>query len=113
MYLIDTDHISLIARGSTEGARILARLLKLDPTEYAVSIISYEEQVRGWLAEITRTRAVDHQKVLYARLLQMLTYYCHSAILPFDDQAIEVYQPLWLQRLRLGTMDLKIAAIAL
>lgn len=32
---------------------------------------------------------------------------------PFDEQALEIFQSLWLQRVRIGTMDLKIAAIAL
>lgn len=34
-------------------------------------------------------------------------------MLPFDTSALERFQGLWLLRLRIGTMDLKIAAIAL
>jgi tRNA(fMet)-specific endonuclease VapC len=43
----------------------------------------------------------------------MLKYYCATPILPFEGNAISTFQSLWLQRLRIGTMDLKIAAIAL
>ncbi|HLV81055.1 MAG TPA: type II toxin-antitoxin system VapC family toxin [Chthonomonadaceae bacterium] len=43
----------------------------------------------------------------------MLELYCSTPILPFEDAAVSIFQSLWLQRLRVGTMDLKIAAIAL
>jgi tRNA(fMet)-specific endonuclease VapC len=113
MYLLDTDHISLIARGGEEGRRIVKRLVVLPSTEVAVSIISYEEQMRGWLAEIAAARTPDRQEAKYRELGRMLTYYCATPIIPFDRVAIDVFQNLWLQRLRVGTMDLKIASIAL
>ena len=33
--------------------------------------------------------------------------------MPFDEHAVEQFHRLWMARLRIGTMDLKIAAIAL
>jgi tRNA(fMet)-specific endonuclease VapC len=51
--------------------------------------------------------------VEYGKLYQMMRYYCRTQILPFDDAAIAKFQELWIQRVRIGTMDLKIAAIAL
>ena len=113
MYLLDTDHISLIARGGLEGRSIIRHITGLLPDEIAVSIVSYEEQMRGWLAEIAAARSIDRQKSKYYELERMLKYYCASPILPFDDAAITIFQNLWLQRLRVGTMDLKIASIAL
>ncbi len=113
MSLLDTDHISLIARGGAEGRRILMRLSLLSPEEIAVSVISYEEQMRGWLAEIAATRPINRQELKYVELTRMLKYYCGTPLLPFDNAAISVFQDLWLQRLRVSTMDLKIAAVAL
>jgi tRNA(fMet)-specific endonuclease VapC len=113
MHLLDTDHISLIARGSTEGQNVLRRLAKLAPGETVVSIVSYEEQMRGWLAEIAAERLPEKQKGKYIRLERMLEYYCAMPILPFDDAAIVAFNHLLAQRLRVGTMDLKIAVIAL
>jgi tRNA(fMet)-specific endonuclease VapC len=113
MYLLDTDHISLIARGGAECQHILAHLSTVGSQDVAVSIVSYEEQMRGWLAEIAATRSVDRQKSKYHELSRMLKYYCATPIMPFDDAAIAIFQKLWLQRLRVGTMDLKIALIAL
>lgn len=113
IHLLDTDHIPLVARGGAEGQQILRRLSTLDPGDIAVSIVSYEEQMRGWLAEIAAARSLDTQKRKYSELARMLRYYCVTPLLPFDDAAIAVFQTLWIQRLRIGTMDLKIASIAL
>ena len=52
MYLLDTDHISLIDRGTEEGQRIIRRLAGISEEEVAVSVISYEEQTRGLLAQV-------------------------------------------------------------
>ena len=113
MYLLDTDHISLITRAGAEGTRIVTRLQAIDPEEYAVSIVSYEEQSRGWLAEAARAKSVNQQQFSYQQLGDLLKRYCATPLLQFTDRAVDEYQRLWLQRLRIGTMDLKIAAIAL
>lgn len=112
-YLMDSDHVSLIDRAGPEGARILARLAVLPPDSVAVSLISYEEQVRGWMAEIARMQSVDRQLAAYSRLDRMRGYYCTTPVLPSDEAALAQFQNLWLRRLRVGTMDLKIAATAL
>jgi tRNA(fMet)-specific endonuclease VapC len=113
VYILDTDHISLLHRFGDEGRRIQARLATVAPEEAAVSIVSCEEQMRGWLAEIARLRGVDKQRDGYSRLERLLQYYCATPLLPFNDAAVAHFQNLWLLRLRVGTMDLKIAAIAL
>ena len=112
-YLLDSDYVSLIDRAGSEGARILARIAALPPDSVAVSLISYEEQMRGWMAEIARIQSMYRQLAVYSRLDRMRNYYCITPVLPFDDKALAQFQSLWLRRLRVGTMDLKIAATAL
>ena len=112
-YLMDSDHVSLIDRAGPEGTRIIARISALPPDSVAVSLISYEEQMRGWMAEIARMQSVDRQLAAYSRLDRMRSYYCVTPVLPFDEKALAQFQNLWLRRLRVGTMDLKIAATAL
>ncbi len=111
MYLLDTDHISLIDR--SDGHNIRVRLAAVSPDEVFASIISYEEQMRGWLAHINSLRRMDQQLDGYRRLERMLQFYCTTPLLPFDQKAIEHFQRLWMARVRIGTMDLKIASIAL
>lgn len=113
LYLFDTDHSSLIARQNADGSRIKAHVALVPLNQIAFNIVSYEEHVRGWLAEIARARSISQQKIYYEELNKMLDLYCATPILPFDDAAISIFQNLWLQRIRVGTMDLKIASIAL
>ena len=76
MYLFDTDHITALDRGGEEGERLRTRLAHVPPEEAAVSVVSYEEQMRGWLAYIAQMRAVDRQVAGYHRLERMLEFYC-------------------------------------
>ena len=69
--------------------------------------------MRGWMAEIARMASADRQMAAYARLNRMRDYYCATPVLAFDEGALAQFQRLWLLRLRVGTMDLKIAATAL
>lgn len=56
MYILDTDHLSLIQRNGGDGKRILARLAAVKDPEVAVTIITYEEQVRGRLNFLSKAR---------------------------------------------------------
>ena len=113
MYLLDTDHISLIDRGGDEGKRLTRRLAGIPEDEVAVSVISYEEQTRGLLAQVARIRALDQQIAWYERLEQLLQFYSTMSLVSFDAAVVNQFQILWVQRIRIGTMDLKIAATAL
>lgn len=57
--------------------------------------------------------SVDRQLAAYSRLNRMREYYCVTPVLPFDERALAQFQSLWMRRIRVGTMDLKIAATAL
>lgn len=113
MYLLDTDHISLIDRGGDEGQRILRRLAGLPEEDVAISVVSYEEQTRGLLAQVARIRAVDLQVPWYERMERLLSFYSSMPLVSFDAVVVNQFQELWVQRIRIGTMDLKIAATAL
>jgi Predicted nucleic acid-binding protein, contains PIN domain len=113
VFLLDTDHISLLQRAGAEGGRIRQRLSEISPSDVYVSIVSYEEQSRGWLAETARARSIRQQQAGYEKLRELLELYCSTPLLFLSDRAVEEFQRLWLGRLRVGTMDLKIAAIAL
>ncbi len=47
MYILDTDHLSLIQRNGQERKRILTRLAAVEEGEIVVTVITYQEQVRG------------------------------------------------------------------
>ena len=113
MYIFDTDHLSFIQRNGKEGKNILARLATLDNPEVAVTIITYEEQVRGRLLFLSKAKTIEQQIFAYQGLEQLVLDYQSIVILPFNRIAALEYQRLRKSYPRLGNMDLKIAAITL
>jgi tRNA(fMet)-specific endonuclease VapC len=115
MYVLDTDHMSLLYRASSiEAHRLRKRLNELlSDKDAATTIISFEEQIRGWMARIPKSRHLMEQVEVYRRLNETLQRYCQMAVLDFDDRAAVQFEELQKQRFRIGTMDLKIAAIAI
>jgi tRNA(fMet)-specific endonuclease VapC len=113
MYILDTDHLSLIQRGGAAGQQILARMAHLGKDELFVTVVSYEEQVKGWFKVLSAAKCREETAFGYLGLQQMSQDYCTIAMLPFDVPAIEHYEQLRVKYRRLGQNDLKIAAIAI
>ena len=114
MFILDTDHMSALEWGSgAVGQRLIARLDALRVGEAATTIVTFEEQTRGWLSVLARSRSLDEQVEAYRRLKRTLKNYLAIEALDFDAAAPAEFQKLRGLRLRVGTMDLKIAAIAL
>ena len=68
---------------------------------------------RGWLAQIRRKRDPHEQIAAYQRLQRRIEFFAAWYVLPWDTAAADILQELRRQRLRIGTMDLKIASIVL
>jgi tRNA(fMet)-specific endonuclease VapC len=115
MLVLDTDVLTIVQRREGDAyVRLDARLVSAAATQpVCVTMISVEEQMRGWLAFMARARAIGRQVEGYARLHMLLQDFARRQVLDFDDRAALRYQQLVKARIRIGTMDLKIAAIAL
>ncbi len=113
MLVLDSDHMSLLEWGTEEAGTLRERLADVPSDEVATTIITYEEQMRGWMAYVARARSMEQQLEAYRRLRRHLENYRQIQILDFDEAAIEEFERLKRGRIRVGTMDLKIAAIAL
>lgn len=114
MYILDTDHLSLLEhRGAFDRHRLLKRLATIAPDDVAATIVSFEEQMRGRLAFLAKSRTIDQQIERYERLRNHLDNYCSMVVLDFDAPAATHFRQLKAQQLRIGTMDLKIASIVL
>jgi tRNA(fMet)-specific endonuclease VapC len=113
--ILDTDLLTLVQFQAGEAyARLDARLEAAAAAHaICVTIISFEEQMRGWLAFIARARSAERQVETYRRLHVLFDDFRTRQILDFDDRAARQFQQLVQARVRVGTMDLKIAAIAL
>jgi tRNA(fMet)-specific endonuclease VapC len=113
MYLLDTDHLSILEYDSVNSLTLQMRLDHVAPEEIATMIITYEEQMRGWFARAAAANTTDKMRLAYSCLQAHITTFAGIPILPFDDPAIAIYARLRQSKVRIGTMDLKIASIAL
>jgi len=114
MVILDTDHVSLLEHADHPlQERLSKRLSGLTEAEVATSVISYEEQCRGWLGALAKAKLVKDEITAYSRLIIQLRNYCAINVVPFDERAAVELQRLKSAKIRVGTMDLKIAAIVL
>lgn len=115
MIILDTDVFSFLELpDSAEYRRIRARLAQLDsPQKVCTTVITYEEQSRGRLAMVSGARDVRALTTAYAHLRQHAINYSKIAIAEFDSVAAALATDLLKLKLRIGTMDIRIAAIAL
>lgn len=113
MYILDTDHFSLVEWGSgVVGQRLHQRVRALPESDVVTTIITYEEQTRGWMAQAARARTTEQQIEAYRKLQRHLDLYRNIEVLKFDRAAGDEFDRLQRLRLHIGAMDLKIAAIA-
>lgn len=113
-YLLDTDHISFLQRrSSSEFTRLTARIGQCSTTDFALSIVSFHEQVIGAHDYINRARNNADMIRGYVLLSETLQGFATAPVLLFDAEAIAIFDQLREQRVRISTMDLRIASIAL
>ena len=114
MILLDTDHLTLLSYPENARCQALITRMKTSPDqEIGTTIISVEEQWRGWFAVVARHRDVRRQVKPYEELVKLQAFLSNWTILPFNDQAAEHFHQLRSAGVRIGSMDLKISAIAL
>jgi tRNA(fMet)-specific endonuclease VapC len=107
--------LSIVQSRSGEAFRRLEQRLEdvAHREAIAVTIVTFEEQTRGWLAQVARARKAEQEVVAYRRLRSLLTDYCDRQVLEYDRRAIQRFVELRKAKIRIGTMDMKIAAIVL
>lgn len=110
LWILDTDHISLYQRGDLN---VINRLSSANSKNLAVTVISLEEQMYGRLSEIKKATSAISLITAYSRLEITLDYFKSVQVFPFDQNAHITFESLIRQKLRVGTQDLRIAAIAL
>ena len=115
MILIDTDHTTVLKYPESEQCRrLVGRLEGLPNTEVVgVAIVTIEERMRGWLAVIAKEKSALRQVFGYRELVRLFDFYQQFEVVAFDEAVARQFDDLRASRLRLGTMDLKIAATAL
>jgi tRNA(fMet)-specific endonuclease VapC len=112
--LLDTDHLSVLQWKEQPACdRLLARLDQLSPDDIATSIVSFHEQVQGWLALLARARKPAQVVLAYTKLEAIWRSFLKMNVLSFAEEAQSQFDQLRQVCRRLQTMDLRIASIAL
>ncbi len=111
MIILDTDHISLLQHpSSAEAQRLVQRLNASIDQNIATTVVSVEEQMRGWLQVIARYRDPMQQITYYDKLIEFIRFFNDWMILPFHASSVQVFRGLQAAKIRISTTDLKIAA---
>ncbi len=112
-WALDTDHLSILERGGSTALALQMRIGQVESSELGTTIVSYEEQMRGWLA--FAAQATSQEKIIeaYSRLQSHIGAFRDTPLLPYDALAAAEFERLRQARLRVGTSDLRIAAICL
>ncbi len=113
-YLLDTDHLSILQRkAGREYLQLSAWMTQLVPLDFACCVVSLHEQVVGAHAYLNQAKNSAGLIRGYELLERLPRDYLAFTLLPFDAAAVVIYDQLLAQNLRVGTMDLRLASIAL
>ena len=110
LYMLDTDHVSLYQKSHPQ---IVSRVRATNAAELAVTIISAEEQLRGWFDAIRQATSGERLQWAYLGLRQGIEYFNTIRVLDLSQAALNQYLVLRAAKLRVGTQDLRIASIVL
>jgi len=109
-FLFDTDHLTLYQH---KHPLLMQRILLHSADSVAICPINIEETMRGRLGQLARVLTGNKHVQAYAHLVAAEEMFRLFPLLPFDIASEGRFQNLRAARLRVGTLDLKIAAIAL
>jgi tRNA(fMet)-specific endonuclease VapC len=113
-YLLDTDHLSILQRQSGKDySNLSVRMAQHPISDFAVSTVTFHEQVLGSHAYINRARNLNDVVKGYEMMARIVSDFKVLPLISFDVGAATAFDRLKSQRLQLAKMDARIAAIAL
>ena len=112
--ILDTDTLTVLQRQTEpDHSRLRASLAAFPPEDVRTTVVSFEEQMRGWLSAIAGSKNEAQELAAYGRLFNLLTFFSSIPVLGYDNGAAKHFAALRRLRLHIGSMDLRIAAITL
>jgi len=109
-FLLDTDHVSLLL---ANDQRVMWNLLCHSADDCAISVITVEEELVGWLTDLNRARDQVKRERISRKMAHTIMGLAGWTILPFTLAAMNRYDGLLRMKLNVGSNDLRIAAIAI
>jgi tRNA(fMet)-specific endonuclease VapC len=113
-YLLDTDHLSILQRqAGRDFSNLSTRMAQYPLSNFAVSTVTFHEQMLGSHAYINRARNLDDVVKGYEMMARLVSDFKVLPLISFDAGAATTFDQLQSQRIQLAKMDARIAAIAL
>lgn len=115
MILLDSDHLSVLKFSSSpRSARLSERLAQAaNEGPIGTTIVCVEEAMRGWMAAIAKEKSFQRQLFAYRELAELFQFFSGLHIALVDERATQEFDSLRRSKVRVRTMDLKIASIAI
>ncbi|MBI5760111.1 MAG: type II toxin-antitoxin system VapC family toxin [Planctomycetales bacterium] len=114
MIVLDTDHLSvLLYAGSSGRQQLISRMTASPDQEFVTTIVNVEELFRGWWVFINRKPDIQQQVFGYERFGEALDFLNRWTILALSTAIADRFPQLRQSCRRVGSMDLKVAAITL
>ncbi len=111
MFILDTDSITYDQRAHS---LLSAKVTSTPRGQLFTTSVTVEEQFKGRLAFIKKLRNSSSKAAQgHAALIQAILYFSQWNILLLDERADAIFRQLQKQRIRIGSQDLRIAAVAL
>jgi tRNA(fMet)-specific endonuclease VapC len=108
LFVLDTDMLTLYYHGD---ATVVQNVQARAATDLAITVVTIDEQLTGWYTLTRRARQPAEIAQAYANLADAVLRLSKWRILLYTESAIARVAHLKRQRLNVGLMDLRIAAI--
>ncbi|NEP41510.1 MAG: type II toxin-antitoxin system VapC family toxin [Okeania sp. SIO2H7] len=109
LWIIDTDHLSLLER---KEKYVIKNFNQRNPNFLAITVVTFEEQIRGRLSKIKQANSDEKIIAAYSKLQGTADFLKQFNLIGFDSDACSCFNDFRRQKIRVGTLDLRIAAIA-
>ncbi|WP_395738435.1 type II toxin-antitoxin system VapC family toxin [Prosthecobacter sp.] len=113
MLVFDGNMLRQFLSASESGERLRARV-DASGDDASLTVVTIEESMRGWLAELNRRSASPHEQIeVYRRMHMSVDVFAKWTVLGWDKESADLFLKLRRENVRIGTRDLKIACITL
>lgn len=113
MLVLDTNTLRDFLSASERGLHLRSRM-QASGENAALTVITIEESMRGWLAEIQRRTRQPHEQIdLYRRIHLSVEMFARWTMFHWDTESANIFTEHRGKGVRIGTLDLKIASIAM
>jgi tRNA(fMet)-specific endonuclease VapC len=103
LFVLDTDILTLFQRNHEA---VVARVAEHSPDAIAISVVTVEEQLSGWYAQLRKAKKPEKLAWAYRRLAANVRVLARIQILEFEETAIGRYEELKRSGLKVRKMDL-------